>query len=411
MTTRLWHTFGDGESAGRLKEARLLGEGLDRLERYSLVHTVSAVSVKASGPSYAVMRLCESLIALGCGVTVAALDWSPMPRPQAFVKTFLLGLGPRRLGRSPALYRWLSGQAETRSIDLFHSHGLWMMPNVYPGWVARRYHIPLVVSPRGTLSEWAFEHGSRVKAVFWPVIQRPALAATTCFHVTAESEYEDIRRMGFRQPVAIIPNGIDMRPPKRTQSSGMRTLLFLGRIHSIKGVDLLLKAWHGVSPYFPDWRLMIIGPDDGGYLPKMQALSAELGLQRTQFCGPLYGEAKLRAYQNAELFVLPTHSENFGVVVAEALAAGTPAIVSKCAPWSGIEAHQAGWWIDSGLDPLITCLEKALACSPSELAAMGQRGRTWMENEFSWHRIGEMMAETYRWILEGGPSPAWVRLE
>ena len=108
--------------------------------------------------------------------------------------------------RCPIGYR---ASEVTLSKDI-HNHRLWMMPNVYPGLVARKHNVPLVISPRGTLSEWAFQHGSVVKRLFWPLVQKPALTATSCFHATAESEYKDIRRMGFRQPVAIIPNGIDI---------------------------------------------------------------------------------------------------------------------------------------------------------------------------------------------------------
>jgi glycosyltransferase involved in cell wall biosynthesis len=216
--------------------------------------------------------------------------------------------------------------------------------------------------------------------------------------------------MSFRQPVAIIPNGVDIPLFKEAPASEVRTLLFLGRIHPIKGIDILLKAWQVVSPHYREWRLRLVGPDDGGYLRTMQALAAELGLDRVEFCGPLYGEAKLRAYQEADLFVLPTHSENFGVSVAEVLAAGTPAIVSKGAPWKGLETQGAGWWIDIGVDPLIACLEKALRCSSSELVSIGQRGRAWMEKEFSWPRIGQMMGQTYHWILQGDSVPPWIRI-
>jgi glycosyltransferase involved in cell wall biosynthesis len=345
----------------------------------------------------------------GADVTIAALDWSPIVKRSGFLKTFPLGHGPRRLGRSPAMHRWLRERAQGRSMDLLHNNGLWMMPNVYPGCVARRYSVPLVVSPRGTLAEWAFRRGSSVKRVFWPFMQQPALAVTTCFHATGESEYEDIRRMGFRQAVAVVPNGIDIPPSKEARGAMLRTLLFLGRVHPIKGLDLLLRAWQVVSPRFPEWRLRIVGPDDRGYHPRMQSLAAQLRLERLEFCGPLYGDSKLEAYREADLFVLPTHSESFGMAVAEALAAGTPAIVSKGAPWNGLGSHGAGWWIDMGLDPLVACLEKALRCSPGELRAMGERGRMWMEEDFCWLRIGEMMARTYRWILAGGPAPSWVR--
>jgi glycosyltransferase involved in cell wall biosynthesis len=285
-----------------------------------------------------------------------------------------------------------------------------MMPNVYPGRVARKCDVPLMVSPRGTLSEWAFQSGSEVKRAFWPLVQKPALAATTCFHATAESEYEDIHRMGFRQPVCVIPNGIDIPPAKQAALAEERTLLYLGRMHPIKGLDILLRAWQVVSQRFPEWRLRIAGPDNGGYLHRMQALATELGLSRVEFTGPLYGEAKLNAYGEAELFVLPTHTENFGMTAAEALATGTPAIVTRGAPWSGLETYGAGWWIDVGLDPLVACLEDALAQSRETLQSMGEKGREWMMRDYSWPRVGQMMHKTYRWLLSGGEVPAWVRL-
>jgi glycosyltransferase involved in cell wall biosynthesis len=305
--------------------------------------------------------------------------------------------------------QWIASSIETPSIDLLHNHSLWMMPNVYPGWEGRRSNMPLVVSPRGTLSEWAFSSGSMIKKVFWPLLQRPALRATTCFHATANSEYEDIRRMGFRQPVAVIPNGIDIPLPKQTNNSDKRTLLFLGRIHPIKGVDMLLEAWSIVSPRFLEWQLRIVGPDNGGYLVSMQNLTAELKLARVEFSGPLYGEAKLKAYREAELLILPTHSENFGMTVAEALAAGTPAIVSKGAPWERLVSEGAGWWIDMGLDPLVASLENVLACPREALHAMGEKGRAWMQRDFSWTKIAQKTCETYQWILHGGDTPDWVR--
>jgi glycosyltransferase involved in cell wall biosynthesis len=304
--------------------------------------------------------------------------------------------------------RWLVGQAQSRSVDLIHNHSLWMMPNVYPGQVARRFGIPSVVSPRGTLSEWAIQSSSSIKRVFWPLLQAPALAATACFHATAESEYENIRRMGFRQPVAVIPNGIDIPDLAPKAPGAFRTMLFLGRIHPIKGLDILLPAWRAVQDRFPEWRLHIVGPDNGGYLAQMQRRAGELRLERVEFSGALFGEQKWQAYRQADLFVLPTYSENFGMSVAEALAAGTPAIVSKGAPWAGLDMRGAGWWIDMGLEPLVACLEDALARSTDALEEMGQRGRDWMEAEYSWAPVGRQMAETYCWILNSGNRPKWV---
>jgi glycosyltransferase involved in cell wall biosynthesis len=307
------------------------------------------------------------------------------------------------------MFCWLSGQARTHSVDILHNHGLWMMPNVYAGTVARKHNLSLVISPRGMLSERAMQSGSVIKRLFWPLVQRPALAATTCFHATAESEYKDIRRMGFSQPVAVIPNGIDIPDDATKRRSGLRTLLFLGRVHPIKGLDMLLPAWKAVQDRFPGWRVVIAGPDHDGYLSKMEQLAARLSLKRIEFVGALKGKDKWEAYRTADIYVLPSYSENFGMAVAEALAAGVPAIVSKGAPWQGLEDKQAGWWIDIGVDPLVNCLEEALSRTPDALAQMGSCGRAWMQTEFGWERIGAMMTHTYEWILKGGEKPDWVR--
>ncbi|WP_043758175.1 glycosyltransferase [Imhoffiella purpurea] len=373
-------------------------------------HVVPAISEEASGPSYSVIRLCESLIAEGLSLNLAILDDGPLSpqRLYPYVHSFPLGFGPRRLGHSDAMYQWLKLQAAAGSIDVLHNHSLWMMPNIYPGRVAEKYQVPLVVSPRGTLSAWAMRSGSRVKRVFWPLVQRRALEPTTCFHATAKAEYQDIRRAGFMQPVAIIPNGVDIPTLRDHDRDGFRTVLFLGRIHPGKGVDLLLSAWQVVCQRHPDWQLKIVGPVHGEYRRRMEALAIKLRLPRLTFSGPLYGAAKMDAYQQADVFVLPSLSENFGMVVAEALASATPVIVSKGAPWAGLERERAGWWIDIGLAPLIASLDHVMQMTRSDLRIMGNKGRHWMQRDYSWERIGRQMRETYEWMYSWSNRPSWV---
>jgi glycosyltransferase involved in cell wall biosynthesis len=375
-----------------------------------MIHVIPAVSEEASGPSYSVPRLCESLIAAGADVELAALERPSTRSPLPFLKTFPPGLGPVRLGRSPKLRRWLDEQVASGGIDILHNHSLWMMPNVYPGIACRQGPCKLVVSPRGTLSRWALRRRAVQKRVFWRLLQERAVRAAACLHATAESEYEDIRRMGFRQPLCILPNGVDLPPLNRASGEGRRQLLFLGRVHPQKGVEVLLRAWHAVAPRFPEWELRIVGPGELGHVADLRALSERLRLQRIEFSGPLYGEDKVNAYRHAALFVLPTFSENFGMAVAESLATGTPVIVTQAAPWAGLAEHRAGWWIETGLDPLIACLEQALSRPAACLEEMGRAGHAWMQRDFSWTRIGHQFLQTYRWLLEGGTTPEWVRL-
>ena len=376
-----------------------------------IIHTLAAVGIEASGPCYSVPRLCEALMRAGVETTLAVLDWIPGIAAPDYVKRFPLGFGPRRLGRSPAMAEWLMERVRSGAVEIIHSHGLWMMPNVYPGWARRAGDVRLVVSPRGTLSEWALNHHGARKRVFWVLLQRQALARADCIHVTAESEFEEVRRLGFRQPVAVLPNGIDVAAYERTPPGTRRRLLYLGRIHKKKGIDLLLRAWRAVTPKFPEWELIIAGPDDGGYLDDMRRLAADLGLQRVKFPGPVYGEDKLRMYRSADLFVLPTYSDNFALTVAEALAAGTPAIVSKGAPWSGLGREGAGWWVEIGVDPLVAALQTALAQPPEVLRGMGARGREWMIRDYSWEAVARQMASVYRWLCGQGERPPCVRTE
>ena len=375
-----------------------------------VIHTVPSIAEEASGPSYSVVRLCQALRQRGASPTLAVLEGNNESSQPDFITSFPRAAFPRSLGRSPAMYRWLKNAVAQESVSVVHNHSLWMMPNVYPGLATRGTKVPLIVAPRGTLTPWALERSKWKKKAFWRLLQKRSIDQAACFHVTSEAEYLDLRRVGFKQPACIIPNGIDL-PVFRTSSpaDGVKRLLFLGRIHPKKGVDTLLQAWARVFARYPNWELHIVGPDNDGYLDKMRQLSSQLQLRQLFFRGPIYGEEKLEVYRAADLFVLPTRSENFGMTVAESLAAGTPAIVTKGAPWAGLEKCSAGWWIDIGVDPLVACLEQALCLSKSELKMKGAAGRRWMREDFSWDMVAGRMMDTYRWVTGDGPRPDCVR--
>ncbi|HEY1070148.1 MAG TPA: glycosyltransferase [Thermomonas sp.] len=371
-----------------------------------LLHVVPHISAEASGPSYSVPRLCQALAEDGHEVRLSCLG-AARPVPAVQVDVHPQWPVARRFAISPAHARALARAAD--EVDIVHNHSLWSMVNVAAGWVVPGKRAKLVVSPRGTLSSWALGHSRWRKRLLWP-LQRRVLARADLLHATSEAEYHDIRARGFRAPVAVIPNGIDVPPlaPRRPQD-GPRTLLFLGRLHPVKGIDRLLDAWAALEAMFPEWQLVIAGKGERAHEAAIRAQVARLGLQRVRFPGPLYGEDKAAAYRAADLFVLPTHSENFGMAVAEALAHGCPAIVSKGAPWSGLEREGCGGWIDHDVPTLQAALSHAMRLPETERRAMGLRGHAWMEREFGWASIAARMSAGYRWIVQGGECPDWVK--
>ena len=176
-------------------------------------------------------------------------------------------------------------------------------------------------------------------------------------------------------------------------------------------MDGLISAWSELENHWPDWKLRIIGPDEGGYLDRLKAQTRNLSLRRVVFENPLFGEQKYEAYRTADIFVMPTLNENFAMTVAEALAQETPVICTKGAPWRGLEENRCGWWIDHGKDALRRGLSDAMSKTPDELAAMGIRGRAWMIRDFSWRSITLEMSSVYRWLSGPDSVPRCVRVD
>lgn len=373
-----------------------------------ILHTIPSVLRSSAGPSYSVIRLCENLLNDNT-LTLISSDQYKQENPDYLI-TFPISYGLEKLGYSPKMYSWLLSALSSQKFDLVHNHSLWMLQNIYPSWACSRNNIPIVISPRGTLSKHAFNSGTRLKKIFWPLIQKPALKNTTIFHATSEKEKLDIRKLGFKQPIAVIPNGIDL-PNKVVTTKKLKKLLFLGRIHPIKGIDILLESWSLVEKKYPEWSLDIVGPDGYGYLSYLKKIKEDLGLKRVQFLKEISGKDKLLKYQSSSIFILPSHSENFGVSVAEALANGIPCIVSFGAPWEKLDYKKAGWWIENKKEEIAKTLSLAFELEEQELQKMGDNGREWMEEEFNWKNIASKMQEIYKWTLTGKNMPTYIHLD
>ncbi len=381
-----------------------------------LVQIISSLDNEAAGTTAWLRRLVQELAARELEVSVLTTSAAAKPAGTAsFITAFrpdAAGVpGLRTLLGSRALHRAIADTVRSPGTVL-HSSGLWRLPNVYPGWVAARTGTPLVVSPHGMLGPEALVFSPTRKRLFSALVQRQALAAATCWHATSLREVDDIRAYGVTAPIALVPIGIDVPPeprePVEASADGQRTVLYLGRLHPQKGLDSLLRAWALVEARHPGWRLRIVGPSELGQDRFLQGEARRLGLTHVNFEDGLFGDSKFFAYQDADIVVLPSRGENFGVVVAEALAQGTPVVCSTGAPWAGLETHRCGWWVEQGPEPIAAALASAMAMPREALRDMGARGRQWMLRDFAWSRIAADMEMLYRWCLTKGEAPPFL---
>lgn len=371
-----------------------------------IAHVVPHIDQEASGPSYSVPRLCQALAEFGNEIELKCLAANgPIEGVQLSVHHQWPFSG--KFAVSTDLSRSL--RRASREIDIVHNHSLWSMVNVAAGCVVPGHRAKLVTSPRGTLAAVSLGHRKVTKKALW-MIQRRALFHANLLHATSEAECSEIRALGINVPVMVIPNGVDVPPrlPIRCDHRE-RTLLFLSRIHPKKGIDTLLHAWSRLQASHVDWRLLIVGTGEPAHVLHVKQLAAALGAQRVEFPGPAYGESKAALYVEADLFILPTYTENFGMVVAEALAHGCPAIVTHGAPWAGLKREDCGWWVEQNVDTLTHTLAIAMGMSRERLSGMGARGRAWMQRDFSWSAIGREMNAAYTWMLAGGDVPGCIR--
>lgn len=377
----------------------------------SIVHTVNSLRADHGGPSRSVTALCSHLAGAGEVVDLVAYrsrEGEPPP---------VLPADPRvrvRLAEPEPAWRGLLARGSTfaRAVEagdaeVIHDHGLWMPSNQAAARAARRLGMPLVVSTRGMLTRWALRQSPWKKRGAWALYQGRTLRTAALLHATAEAEVEDIRRAGLLQPVMVLPNGVDIPDGERPLPDGrIRRALFLSRIHPGKGLLNLAEAWAQVRP--GGWELVLAGPDEGGHRAEVEARARALGLNDIQWAGEVDDAAKWDLFRSADLFVLPTFSENFGIVVAEALAAGVPAITTTGAPWRELDERRCGWWTEVGVAPLAAALREATSLNDATRAAMGERGRALVEERYSWSYVAGQMRATYGWLRGRNERPGCV---
>lgn len=374
-----------------------------------ILQIVTNIDYESNGLSQTMEAICRSLSADGADVELHSL--LPLKREFPFKSvTYRQAHFPHpHLGRSPEMLKGLREACKTA--DIAHINGLWQFPDVYPLWACRGTRCKLVVQPHGTLSRAAMKYSRLIKFLFGSLFQYEVLRKADMFVATSQEECEDIRSLGYCQPVVVLPNGVEVPniSLKVETKRDKKKIFFLSRIHPKKNVEMLIRCWARLESQFPEWDLSIVGPDKNNpYADQMKELARQLACRRVTFEGELNGEAKYRFMAESDCEVLPTHSENFGMVVAEALACRTPVICSHGAPWKGLVTNKCGWWVPTEESALESAMHEAMSLDDTARREMGARGREWMKRDFDWNAIGRKMKAAYEWLLNGGNKPEWV---
>ncbi len=377
-----------------------------------VLHVIPGLS-NASGPTRVVINLSDELVRLGCEVSIFHLKGRGygqlMPEDERVkVKGFPVKWCDY-WGYSPGLKHALSQEAS--SFAIIHIHSLWLYPNVAAVSVASRLGIPYVIRPAGSLMAEPQKHRSLRKRLYAALKERRHLNGAAAVHVASGIEAKSVSEFGVRAPIVTVPNGIPgarLRPMAASVSSAptddrtCRKVLFLGRLHPIKGLDLLARAFGKVARSRKDVHLIIAGPEGKkGYRSTVERYLRDEGvLDKTVFTGELEGERKWQAYREADVFVLPSRSENFGIAVAEAMASGIPVVVSQETPWQDVETRKAGFWVpldaQKFAEAIITILDQ-----PRLAAELSRNGCALVREKYTWDRIAKKMLHVYENIVNG----------
>lgn len=315
-------------------------------------------------------------------------------------------LGPRGFAFAPGAHR----MAKAFSPQVVHLNGLWTYASLIAHGLRRRLAAPTVISPHGMLDPWALRRSRWKKTVALALFERANLRSATCLHALCAAEATACRAFGLRNPIAVVPNGVDLpeevqgRAPERP-----RTLLFLSRIDAKKGVHELVRGWHLSRAGARGWCLRIVGWGDARYGEATRRLVQELGLHHSvELAGPAFGEAKDRAFREADAFILPSYSEGLPMAVLEAWAYALPVLKTRgCNLPEGFERGAA---LEIGTEPerIAEGIRTLVAMSDRERQAMGRAGRVLVEERFTWPAVAHRMIEVYEWVLGGGAPPPCV---
>jgi len=355
-----------------------------------VLHITNSIDKRTGGPARSVPQTCIVLASLGIDIELITQESNDMV---AIEESSHLKVKYKSIWE---LF-FYGSRLSAKEIDLIHLQHIWNPYIQVMAFWAYQKKIPYIITPRGMLEPWIMANNPWKKKLALFLYQRKAIERAAHIHATAQMEADTIKDLGFHNPITVIPNGIDLGEVKSIKSNyGSQKMVFLSRIHPKKGIELLLEAWHNIDT--KGWTLEIAGNGEPNYIESLSQTAKDLA--NVTFVGPQYGEAKWDFLRSADVMVLPTHSENFGIAVAEALAVGVPVITTQGTPWKDLETNKCGWWINLSVINLEKALVKAFHAPIQALEIMGANGRNLIEAKYDIKAVGEKMLELYNTIIE-----------
>lgn len=324
------------------------------------------------------------------------------------------GAQPSRLSLAWASVIFARRLAELApTVDLVHLHGLWRPVTLLGGPLLRNKRRPYVLSPRGMLMPAALRRKARRKAVALRLMEARNVAGALAVIVASDAEADAVRALGLNPNVHVVPN--PLAPDAERYFSGIhraarlngeRVILSVSRLHPIKRIEMLIDAFAALSGEFPQWRVEIVGPaEDSAYAGALARRIGELRLAgRIELLDGRTGDVLWATYAEADLFVLPSESENFGRVVAEALAAGIPVIATRGAPWQLLEERGCGWWVEPTVEAIRSALRSAMLSTDDSRRQMGRRGAETARERFSGRVVAQQLAALYERVMRAAPA-------
>jgi glycosyltransferase involved in cell wall biosynthesis len=377
-----------------------------------------APAFRYGGPPRSILGLCHALV--GCGVEVEVVTTTangdaslPASAPdgdsyEGIPVHYTARAFPRRF--FGARLRAPLAAALARA-DLCHVHGIWNAPEWAATRLAASHHVPYVLSPRGMLLPAATRRKRWQKKLAYGLWERANLAGAALLHATSDEEADGLRARELGVPVVMVPNGVDLPGPATPQpgirarlglASDARLIVFVGRIHPIKRLDLLADAFAQVRTTHPAAHLVLAGADEVGHLPTViRRLAAQTSFVHA--VGELADAEVGSLLADAAVSVQCSDSESFGMAVVEAMAAGVPVVVTRTCPWREIETRDCGFWVEQSASAIAAAI-RTLLDDPIRAAAMGARGAALVRERYSWEAVGRAMANHYAGVLARDPA-------